>query len=141
MNDGTAELQERDISSPDDIPTERPESRPEPGAAAGGWSMPQPVFRQSSGYTPQRGQAAAVPDASAPASMPGGLDIEPQPDLHEAVPDEPVAAVPASSPVKEKSGRSAVWAVVTLFVIAVFVIAFSVGVYFLFFRSGSDGAF
>jgi hypothetical protein len=31
--------------------------------------------------------------------------------------------------------------VVTLFVIAVFVIAFSVGVYFLFFRTGSDGAF
>ena len=140
MNDGTAEMQERDISSPDDIPTERPESRPEPGRggrlvdAATGLSPVERIYAA-------RGQAAAVPDAAPPASMPGGLDIEPQPDLHEAVPDEPVAAVPASSPVKEKSGRSAVWAVVTLFVIAVFVIAFSVGVYFLFFRSGSDGAF
>lgn len=141
MNDGTAEMQELDNSSPDDIPTERPESRPEPGSAAGGWSMPQPVFRQSSGYTPQRGQAAAVADAVAPSPSPGGLDIEPQPDLHEAVPDEPVASVPVSSQVEEKSGRSAVWAVVTLFVIAVFIIAFSVGVYFLFFRTGSDGAF
>jgi uncharacterized membrane protein len=141
MNDGTAEMQELENLSPEEAPTERPEPRPVADNSEGGWSMPQPVFRKSSGYTPQRGQAIAPAWTAAPAPPVQEMDIEPQPDLHEAVPDEPVAAVPVSSPVEEKSGRSAVWAIITLLVIAVFVIAFSVGVYFLFFRSGGDGAF
>ncbi|MBK9163955.1 MAG: hypothetical protein IPM21_08580 [Acidobacteria bacterium] len=142
MNDGIAEMQGLDNSSPDEAPTERPEPRPGAEKPAGGWSMPPPVFRQTSGHTPQRSQMPATTEpVAAAAAEPIALDIEPQPDLNEAVPDAPETGVPASSAIEEKGGRGAVWAIFTLFIIVVFVIAFSVGVYFLFFRGGGDSAF
>lgn len=141
MNDGTAEMQELENLSPEEAPTERPEPRPVADNSEGGWSMPQPVFRKTSGYTPQRGQAIAPAGTAAPAPPVQEIDIEPQPDLNEAVPDAPEASIPAAPALQEKSGRGAVWAIFTLFIIVVFVVGFSVGVYFLFFRSGGDGAF
>jgi hypothetical protein len=78
--------------------------------AAGGWVMPQPVFRQSDGYTPRTAfngneddtvmpdPSPAAPDAEAAVKAESGVAA--QPDITEE--PNPVSADPVTIPVKKK---------------------------------------
>jgi hypothetical protein len=110
------------------------------------WKMPEPVFRQSSGFLPQGFEkrypaaakpatdAAGTPGAATPASapaapVPDAADIQPQPELEDTI--EPAA--PSANPAKAKDPVTGmIFGVVGLFVMAVLAIAFLGVVYCLF---------
>jgi hypothetical protein len=131
-------------------------------AAPGKWQMPKPKFQQTSGYLPQgylkdveqaptaakgfsgsedttQEQAPYVP----PPPKQDGADgispaIEPQPDLADLIPDEPVMES-TESQVQVKSGSSFPFLALGLVGILIFVVVFLVAVYFLFLAKPSGG--
>lgn len=123
-----------------------------PVKVSGEWQMPQPVFRQTSGYLPQGFekkfgtlQPASVPtpppaDDPAPTQDPIAAAVEPQPFISEEF--SSVASVPAE-PAKP-AGRSALrLALIILGLVAMlaFAVGFIVTVYFLFVASRPDTSF
>jgi hypothetical protein len=124
----TAESDDLNTTPPNPAPAAEPST---PGSSrSGSWSMPEPVFRQSSGYLPQgfekRFEAATsnqtdqppsvapnsppedmlLPSASAsdelPVPEPAVIEVEPQPDLtDELIIDEPSLGAAART---KKSG-------------------------------------
>jgi hypothetical protein len=139
-----------------------PQAKPaEQQTAPGKWQMPAPKFQQSSGYLPQgylkdikppaakgfagsedttQEQAPYVPSPprqdGAAAKIP--LAIEPQPDLDQLIPDEPIVES-AEGEVQVKTGSGFPMIVFGLIGIVIFVVAFLVAVYFLFLANPSSG--
>ena len=89
----------------EDVNTTPP--NPQPANGKSGWTMPEPVFRRTSGYLPQgfekrfaQDELKAADDKDTTAEMPApDLDavIEPQPDIGEPA-DDPLSAEHAQAP-------------------------------------------
>jgi hypothetical protein len=104
------------------------------------WRMPEPVFRQSSGFLPKdfekrypvrepvADDVAAPPPVQAP-------EIQPQPALEDAIAPAPDPPAPAKT---KNPVLGMVFGVVGLLVMAVLAIAFLLIVYFLFFYHPSE---
>lgn len=122
---------------------------------AGAWQMPEPVYRNSSGYLPQGfekqfPQPAAAEPGTSPAAAPSAApqaaaaaapaaDVEPQPDLIEIL-----AAEPPVAPVIARPGRSPlsiVLIIIGLIVMAAVVLGFLVVVYYLFLAAPAETSF
>ena len=114
------------------------------------WQMPEPVYRQTSGYLPQGFEKqfpqneVQSPLAVATAPAPVATDstaatVEPQPDLIEVL-----AAEPPIPPVVARPGRSAlsvVLIVVGLLAMAAVVVGFLIVVYYLFIAAPAETSF
>lgn len=138
-------------SEEDELSTTPPNPAIEPEEdGSGGWKMPKPVFRKTSGYLPQ-GFAEKYPQAEvrengdevnpAPTEEPvGPVDVEPQPDIHES---HPGFEVPAASVKPENKGGAAkvFFTIVGLLVALFLVAAFIALIYFLFFSPSNDTTF
>jgi hypothetical protein len=116
----------------------------------GEWEMPEPVYRQSSGYLPQGfekqfPQPAAAPAASpsvppqSPATDGAVAAVEPQPDIIDVL-----AAEPPVAPVVVRAGRSPVTIVlivVGLLAMAAVVVGFLIVVFYLFVAAPAETSF
>ena len=93
----------------DDVNTTPPNPPAKDGRS--GWSMPEPVFRKTSGYLPQGyenrfPQGDAKDDSNSTAEMPApeiAADVEPQPEIADH-PEKTVAANGAVAAPKKGSG-------------------------------------
>jgi hypothetical protein len=118
---------------------------PNPPANDGkaGWSMPEPVFRKTSGYLPQgfekrfpQAEMKSSKDDDSTAEMPApdlSALAEPQPDIHDTADGlggEAIAAAPAP---KKTSAAKVVFAVLGILFAVGLVIVFIAVIYFLFF--------
>jgi len=139
--------EQKTASSPDEAPPVTSENVEVPGAAAGQWVMPKPVFRKSSGYLPRGfeklygqadGTAATAVAAAVTTEEPSADEVEvlPQPDLAEEV----VYAEPAPpAPVKTRSTAMRITLLVLgLLAMAAIIVAFLALIYFLFFSHPSE---
>ena len=117
----------------------------------GGWKMPKPVFRKTSGYPPQGFAKASqdevkesVDDDTSTASMEKPVDlvdVEPQPDIHVSDPGFTDSAAADIKPVK-KGGAVKVFFTILGILLALFlVVAFLAVIYFLFFMPSYDTTF
>ena len=129
---------------------------PNPADAAapppGGWQMPTPVFRKTSGYLPQgyekqfpSGETPAAPAAEAdavaePAVPVAAADVEPQPDLSEQLNVEPPAAVPQPAVKQRSAGVRIALIVLGLLVMILFIGVFLTAIYFLFLAERINGS-
>lgn len=116
----------------------------------GGWQMPEPKFRQTSGYLPQ-GYLEKVGidggfagDEAAPATPvgeepPAQADIEPQPDISEQLEAGPTVAAPSARTVKERSTGARVAMIVLGILGMIMFIAVFLGVVYYLFISPQDG--
>jgi hypothetical protein len=121
----------------------------------GEWQMPDPVYRQTSGYLPQGFekqflQAQAADPATAPAAVQPvapqtstaaapAAAVEPQPDLIEIL-----AAEPPIAPVIARPGRSRlaiVLIIIGLVVMAAVILGFLLVVYYLFLAAPAETSF
>lgn len=138
-----------------------PPNEPAPRAAGGGWVMPAPVFRQSSGFEPKMTvrtpaqedpffeDTTAVPNkvleeaaelAAAAKAGPASVSVEPQPDISEAFENEDISSEPAA-PVK-KSGAGRIVSILIFIIAAIAVIAiFLFIVTYLFLSKSGDSSF
>ena len=94
-------------SNEDDVNTTPPNPPAKDGKA--GWSMPEPVFKKTSGYLPQGYEKlfpqAAVDDSNSTAEMPPpdpSADVEPQPEIGDHV-EETMSANGAVAAIPKKS--------------------------------------
>ena len=126
----------------DDVNTTPPNPPAKDGKAA--WTMPEPVFKKTSGYLPQGYEKlfpkAEVDDSNSTAEMPA-VDVEPQPEIADqgdaALSENGAAAVAP----KKSSGLKMVFMVLgTLFAIALVVVFIAV-IYFLFLMPLPSGPF
>jgi hypothetical protein len=150
MNDAKEPDQEPATAAPKtsesiDMPSDRP---------AQSWSMPEPVFQQSTGHLPQGYQSkfTAAEAASGPAQAktapapqaeppPQPLeisetpDITPQPNISEEFVFDEAAAPPAPKPAAAKgtSGGRVIFVVLGVIAIAIGAIAILGAVYYLYF--------
>ena len=139
-------------SEEDELSTTPPNPAIEPEEdGSGGWKMPKPVFRKTSGYLPQ-GFAEKYPQAEvrengdevssvAQSEQPvGHVDVEPQPDIHESHPglDVPTETV---KPVKKGGAAKVFFTILGLLVALFLIVAFITLIYFLFFSPSNDTTF
>ena len=109
-----------------------------------GWSMPEPVFKKTSGYLPQGYEKlfpqTSVDDSNSTAEMPAA-DVEPQPDIADHTDDaEPGSGAVAAAP-KKSSGLKMVFMILgVLFAIALVVVFIAV-IYLLFLMPVPSGPF
>ena len=116
----------------------------------GEWQMPEPVYRQTSGYLPQGFEKqfpqSAAPTAVAepasspePSAAPHAEPVEEQPDIIEVLASEPVPP-----PIVVPAGRSAIGVVLIilgLLAMVTVVVCFAIAVYFLFFAAPAETSF
>ena len=133
----------------DDVNTTPP--NPPANDGKSGWSMPEPVFRKTSGYLPQgfekrfsQDEIRSTADNDSTAEMPApelGASIEPQPEIEHT--DESFNAEPAAVAAlpQKRSGTKLVFTVLGLLLAFGLVVVFIAVIYFLFFMPGSDGTF
>lgn len=138
-------ISEADTTPPN--PADAAVPSPDPG-----WQMPAPKFQQSSGYLPQGylenlgfeapPQADGSGAAAAPATEPPApaVDVEPQPDLTEQLPEEPVATAPTPAAKVRSTGGRIVMIVLGLLAMAAFIAVFLVVVYYLFLAPPNGGS-
>lgn len=119
-----------------------------------GWTMPQPVFRKTSGYLPQGYEKrfsqdelkADRNDDDSTAEMPApDLEavIEPQPDISEHI-DDSVAAgqpTPAAAAPAKRSGAKIVLVILALLLVVGVVAALVLAFYFLYPMPSADSTF
>ena len=124
---------------------------PAHGGAPGGWSMPEPVFKKTSGYLPQGYEKKFLEDEiktdagddASTASMPKPVDladVEPQPEIAELITEAPTIAASETKP--EKGGAMKV--IFSLFGILVaigLVLIFIAVVYYLFMMPSPSSTF
>jgi hypothetical protein len=116
---------------------------------AGEWQMPDPVYRQSSGYLPQGFEkqfpqdspqpVAAQAPAAAPLTEASAAAVEPQPDIIEVLAAEPPIAPVATRP--GRSGLSIALIAVGLLAMAAVVVGFLIIVYYLFIAAPAETGF
>ena len=147
--------EERDNAKPADqvrVTTQENALAEKPG---GEWQMPDPVYRQTSGYLPQgfekqfpQGNAAGVPPAPPAASSAGpqasaaaapAAVVEPQPDLIEILAAEPPVAPVTARP--SRSPLGIVLLIIGLIVMAAVVLGFLLVVYYLFLAAPAETSF
>ena len=127
------------------LKVEEKEMVPPASAAGEKWTMPEPVFRQTSGYLPQgfekrfpgTSTEEATPAGDAPESqVPEASDIRPQPDISEEFARPPIAA--DSVEVKRPAVR-VTFIVLAVIVMLAFAAIFLTAIYLLFFYQ-AEGA-
>ncbi|MGH9946332.1 MAG: hypothetical protein ACRD6X_03960 [Pyrinomonadaceae bacterium] len=123
---------------------------PPANAAGSAWSMPEPVFRKTSGYLPQGFEKKysqeevkqVVDDDISTASIEPPVevpDIEPQPDIVEHTDEFPVMT---AAPVAKKSGSGRIVFTILGLLLALGLIAiFFAVVYYLFFLPSPSTTF
>ena len=102
-----------------------------------GWQMPPPVFRVSSGTTPEKSDRTK-PRSALPADQPANsektaesADVQPQPFISEdLIIGDIIEKPPAKAEGKTSKG---VFIIVGLIAMLIFAVAFLIGIYFLFF--------
>lgn len=118
-----------------------------------GWQMPQPKFRQTSGYLPQgyidkagmsgtaAGSAAApAPTAEAPPQA-AELDVVPQPDLSEQIETPPVSTVvPGKAAPARSTGARVAMLLLGLLGMVIFIVIFLGVIWYLFLRPADGGS-
>ena len=120
-----------------------------------GWTMPEPVFRKTSGYLPQGYEKrfsqdelkASQDDTESTAEIPApelSRDIEPQPDMSE-IPDPAFVAensvtAAAAVPAKRSAGKL-IFVILGLLVAAAIVVVLIAAVYLFYLMPSSDGTF
>lgn len=130
-------------SNEDDVNTTPPNPPVKDGKAA--WTMPEPVFKKTSGYLPQGYEKlfpkAAVDDSNSTAEMPA-VDVEPQPEIADHGDAATVSAngVVAASPKKSSGLKMVLMVLGILFAIALVVVFIAV-IYFLFLMPVPSGPF
>ena len=116
--------------------------------SSGEWRMPEPVYRQTSGYLPQGFEKQFPQNSHEPDTVPmppGGAApdapaaVEPQPDLIEVLAAEPPIAPVVARP--GRSGLSIVLIVVGLLAMAAVVVGFLILVYYLFIAAPAETSF
>ena len=117
----------------------------------GGWQMPEPKFRQTSGYLPQGYlekagmDGGSAGDETAPAAGPAGVEpnfnggVEPQPEISEQLETGPTVAPPAAPAVNERSTGVRVAMIVLGLLGMILFIAVFLGVVYYLFISPQDG--
>jgi hypothetical protein len=151
----------------EDLNTTPPNPEPPPPVKnSSGWQMPEPIFRQSEGYTPEGHQrvmdeARRLADAnenvdignltmmsSKPASagaQPKPTEtqsalVEPQPELDITEEfDAPEPQQPPATPVKRSGAGRVIFILLGLLLIGGFVVLFLFLIYYLFFMHGGSG--
>lgn len=153
MNTVSDELINEPQPSPEEEDVNTTPPNPAQSSGEAGWTMPDPVFRKTSGYLPQGYEKkfsqeeikSEVDDDSSTASMPRpvgltDVDVEPQPEIADHH-EEPVAT--ATPPTAKKGGAMKV--VFSLFGILValgLLLVFIALIYYLFFMpSAANGTF
>lgn len=117
-----------------------------------GWSMPEPVFRKTSGYLPQGfekkfSQSELKPasnDNDSTAEMPApdlAVDIEPQPEITDHGVDEPLAAAASPSAPKKSSAAKVVFTILGVILALALVVVFIAVIYILFLMPKPAGPF
>jgi hypothetical protein len=108
-----------------------------------GWKMPDPVFRVSDGMPfnnsksdmPPSKQPAAVNSEQITKTEPVDLNIQPQPFLPEELNTNQIK----EKPVEHKSGvPRVIFGIFGILTMALFALAFLIGVYFLFFYKSQE---
>jgi hypothetical protein len=116
--------------------------------SSGEWRMPEPVYRQTSGYLPQGFEKQFPQNSHEPDTVPmppagtatdAPAAVEPQPDLIEVLAAEPPIAPVIASP--GRSGLSIVLIVVGLLAMAAVVVGFLILVYYLFIAAPAETSF
>jgi hypothetical protein len=125
----------------DDVNTTPPNPPAKDGK--GGWSMPEPVFRKTSGYLPQGFEKKFTPaelksgreDSTAEMPAPNvSSAIDPQPDIHDTLDEGVVPAVAAPVPApKKSSGVKIIFAILGILIALALVVVIIAVIYFLFF--------
>ncbi|MFL6467019.1 MAG: hypothetical protein ACJ72Z_03585 [Pyrinomonadaceae bacterium] len=131
--------------SEDDVNTTPP--NPVKNDGASGWTMPEPVFRKTSGYLPQGYEnkfgevdlKSGADETESTAEMPAP-DIGPQPDIAEHS-DSAAAAAPAVAAPKKGSAAKVVLTILGLLLALGLVVVFIAVIYILFLMPKSDGTF
>lgn len=135
----------------EDVNTTPP--NPQPANGKSGWTMPEPVFRKTSGYLPQgfekrfaQDELKAADDKDTTAEMPApDLDavIEPQPDIGEPA-DDPLSAehaqATAAVPAK-RSGAKLLLIVLGLLLALGLIVVLIAAVYLFYLMPNSDATF
>ena len=135
----------------EDVNTTPP--NPQPANGKSGWTMPEPVFRKTSGYLPQgfekrfaQDELKAANDNDTTAEMPApDLDavIEPQPDIGEHA-DDPLSAghaqATAAVPAK-RSGAKLLLIVLGLLLALGLIVVLIAAVYLFYLMPNSDATF
>ena len=114
----------------------------------GSWSMPEPVFRKTSGYLPQgfekkfsQDEIKAEVDDDAPTAPPVEMtDVEPQPEISEMIEETPASAAP-QPPAKKGGAMKLVFTVLGILIALGLVLVFIAVVYFLFLMPSSSSTF
>lgn len=146
-------MSDEPLNQPQPVPDEEmnttPPNPPQSGAT-GAWSMPEPVFKQTSGYLPQgyeknfpqvEPEPVATADDSIEPAMVAAFaeeDIEPQPDITEA-PDLPVAVAGTPQPPKNGGAMKVIFTLFGLLVALAIIIVF-IAVIYSFFLMPSNGS-
>jgi hypothetical protein len=142
------------LNQPNQIPEDDVNTTPpNPGqnSAKSGWSMPEPVFRKTSGYLPQGFEKkfsqdevkSDVDDDTSTASMsrPNELsDVEPQPEISEVIEEAPVLAAPKPEP-KKGGAMKVIFSVFGILIALGLVLVFIAVVYYLFLMPSSSSTF
>ena len=129
-------------SQEDDVNTTPPNPPAKDGKA--GWSMPEPVFKKTSGYLPQGYEnlfpQAAVDDSNSTAEMPAA-DVEPQPEIAEHAGDVVSANGVVTAAPKKSSGLKLVFMILGILFAIALVVVFIAVIYFLFLMPVPSGPF
>lgn len=138
---------------PDDDRTPTQEDAPPPPKKPDAWVMPEPVFRQTSGYLPkgfeknfEPGRSDLPDDASAEALTAEELASGPapapavaaQPDLSEAILSQELADEPVSSVRTKSRGWRVLFIVLGFGIVILIVLAIIAGVVFWYFYQASE---
>jgi len=139
------------IPSEEDVNT-TPPNPPAKDGNSGGWSMPEPVFRKSSGYLPQgfekRYSQDEIKSSADERDSTGELrapeitgEIEPQPEIPDIIEAGP--AINQSTVVSPKKGSVAkvIFTILGLLLALALVVVFIAVVYYLFLMPGPDSTF
>jgi hypothetical protein len=140
------------IPSDDDVNT-TPPNPPAKDGNSGGWSMPEPVFRKSSGFLPQGFEKrysqdeikSSADDRDSTGELPApemAADIEPQPEIPEILEDGPAMdQTTVAAPKKGGSAAKVIFTVLGLLLALALVAVFIAVVYYLFLMPGPDSTF
>jgi hypothetical protein len=139
------------IPSEEDVNT-TPPNPPAKDGNSGGWSMPEPVFRKSSGFLPQgfekRFSQDEIKSSANDRDSTGELlapemaaDIEPQPEIPDILEDGPTMDQSTVAAPKRGSAAKVIFTILGLLLVLALVVVFIAVVYYLFLMPGPDSTF
>jgi hypothetical protein len=142
---------------PDAAPTEEdvnttPPNPPAKDGNSGSWTMPEPVFRKTSGYLPQGFEKrysqdeikSSTDDYDSTAEMPTpelAADIEPQPEIPDLLEEgSAMSQSPVAVP-RKSSAAKVIFTILGLLLALALVVVFIAVVYYFFLMPSSDSTF